>query len=121
MGWLDVSVLVYALIMLGGGIGGYKVAHSPWSLVTGIASAVLLVGAIALARTNPKAGYLMATLVTLALLILFIIRYVQTQKMMPSMGLVGLSLVMLLLLIVGHYMSGNGAQPSPPSETPQAQ
>ena len=106
MGWLNIAIFIYAILMLGGGIGGYVKAHSVPSLVTGIVSAVLLIGAVALAKTNPKVGYMIASLVTLVLVGIFIKRYVETQKVMPSLGLVGLSLLMLGMLIVGHFMGG---------------
>ena len=80
MSWLNISIIIYALLMLGGGIGGYKAAGSQWSLIVGISSAVLLLGATALAKTNPKIGYMLATAVTLALLGVFLERYMKTQK-----------------------------------------
>jgi uncharacterized membrane protein (UPF0136 family) len=103
MPWLMNAVVVYALLMLFGGIGGYATAKSVPSLVAGIASGALLLGSAALSKTHPRIGFFLATLITLALVVIFIRRYVETHKPM-NMGLVGLSLVMLLLLIVGHFM-----------------
>jgi uncharacterized membrane protein (UPF0136 family) len=104
MGWLNVCLILYALIMLAGGIGGWRMAGSQASLWTGVISAALLLGAAALAKTNPKAGYGLATLVVVVLIGVFIERYLKTQKFMPSGMLIAGSLVMLLLLVVGHFL-----------------
>ncbi len=107
MSWLTLAVLIYALIMFGGGVGGYAVAHSLPSLITGIVAGVLLVIAAVLARTNSKVGYGLAAVVALALGIVFIRRYFETGKPMPSLGLLGLSVLMLVVLAAGHFMLKN--------------
>jgi uncharacterized membrane protein (UPF0136 family) len=104
VGWLDISLIVYALIMLGGGIGGYVSAKSMPSLISGILSGIFLFTAVFLARNNPKMGYGLAALTALILIGVFIRRYMETGKMMPSGGLIGLSTLMLILLIVGHFL-----------------
>jgi uncharacterized membrane protein (UPF0136 family) len=104
VGWLDISLLIYALVMLGGGIGGYVSAGSLPSLISGIVSGILLLASVALARSNPKLGYGLAALTALILVGVFIERYMKTHKAMPSLGLIGLSALMLVLLAVGHFM-----------------
>jgi uncharacterized membrane protein (UPF0136 family) len=104
MGWLDISLIVYAIVMLGGGIGGYVSANSIPSLVSGVISGILLLGAVVLGRNNPRLGYGLATLTALVLVIVFVRRYMETGKLMPSGALIGLSIFMLILLTVGHFL-----------------
>jgi uncharacterized membrane protein (UPF0136 family) len=105
MGWLDICLIVYSLIMLFGGFMGYRTAGSMASLWTGLISAALLIAATAWARTNPKQGYTLASLVVLVLIGIFFERYMKTQKVMPGLMLAVGSVVMLVLLIIGHFMS----------------
>lgn len=105
MPWLLVVVVVYALLMLGGGVAGYVTAQSVPSLITGIISGMTLLGAAALAKTNPSAGYGVAAGATTMLIAIFISRFVETHKPMPSLGLVGISVLVLILLGVGHLMN----------------
>ena len=113
MGWLNVSVLVYGLLMLFGGIMGYVSSKSVPSLVSGILSGMFLIGSAAMAKTNPKLGYGIAALVTLILVGVFVERYMKTHAM-RNMGLIMVSVLMLALLAVGHFMGGDKA----PSDTP---
>lgn len=115
MGWLGISVIVYGIIMLLGGIMGYVIGHSVPSLASGIVSGMFLIGSMALAKTHPRLGYGIATLVTVLLIGVFIER----QMKAPSgrnIGLIGLSLLMLVMLIFGHFMSGSRAEK--PAEPP---
>lgn len=105
MPWLVICVVVYALLMLGGGVGGYVTARSTPSLITGIVAGLLLLGSAAWAKSNPKMGFGLATLVTAGLIAVFVRRYIETGKPMPSLGLVGLSVLMLILLLAGHFLN----------------
>lgn len=104
MPWLTSAVVVYAILMLAGGVFGYFRAGSPASLWTGVIAGLLLLGAAAYSKTNPKQGFLVATGVSLILVGIFLKRFIDTGKAMPSLGLVGLSAIMLILLIVGHFL-----------------
>ena len=120
MGWLNVSVIVYGLLMLFGGIMGFVTGKSTPSLIAGILSAMFLIGAAAMAKTNPRVGYSIAAVVTLILVGVFIKRYMDTQAP-RNLGLVAVSVLMLGMLAVGHFMGGDktakdqGA--TPPDET----
>ncbi len=94
----QVVLLVYALLMLVGGIMGYRAAGSVASLVTGLASAVLLGVAWAVSRAQPAAGFWTGAAVAAGLSALFAYRLMKTGKPMPSGGLLALSLLALLLL-----------------------
>jgi uncharacterized membrane protein (UPF0136 family) len=96
------SVLVYALLVLGGGIMGFKKAKSKPSLIAGLISAALLTSAFAMTMIDFKAGLLIADIVALALLLVFIIRLAKTKKFMPSGLMVIFSIVETALLTFAY-------------------
>src|SRR5262245_60797777 len=95
--WL---ILVFAIVMLGGGVMGYKTAGSRASLIAGTVSAALLAGAFLLARySNSAQGLLMATGISICLAIVFAIRLAKTRKLMPS------GMLFLLSVLAAGYFS----------------
>lgn len=75
---------IYAVLSIVGGFIGYKQAGSQVSLISGIISGfLLLVGAYLLYGASP-AGPVFSGVVTLALVIVFIVRLVKTRKFMPA-------------------------------------
>src|SRR5688572_15610178 len=108
MSWLNIVLVLYALLVAGGGIGAYMspAIRSTDSLIYGLVSGVLLIVAVLLSKSNAKAAYGLATIVTVALIVIFVKRYMDTQKVMPGMALAGLSVVVLVCLIVGHFAAG---------------
>jgi uncharacterized membrane protein (UPF0136 family) len=103
--WLNACIALFALVMLGGGVGGYVSNGSLWSLVAGVVSFVLLVFALVMSRSNQKAGYGLCFGVCVALTGVFVERLIRSGKPMPSVGLIGLCLVMLILLSIAHFQS----------------
>ncbi|MBZ5637762.1 MAG: TMEM14 family protein [Acidobacteriia bacterium] len=95
-----VVLLVYAALMLLGGIAGYAKAGSRPSLIAGTASAILLLVAWRLSTTNPPMGYWAGTALALVLSGMFVVRLARTGKVMPSGALLALSLVAAGLLAV---------------------
>ncbi len=93
----QLGLLVYAGLLLVGGIVGYVKAQSKISLLSGIGSAVLIGVAYGLTRSNPGLGFGLATGVALALTIVFLIRFRKTQALMPAGLMSGLSLIMAAL------------------------
>ena len=91
-----VTILLYALLVFAGGIFGYVKARSLPSLTSGGISGVALAIAAYLSSQNPAVGFALATLLALALLIVFIRRYQRTRKLMPA----GLMAILSLLATV---------------------
>jgi len=76
--------LLYGVLSIVGGIIGYRQAGSQVSLISGIISGfLLLIGAYLLYGASP-AGPIFAGAVTLALVIVFIVRLIKTRKFMPA-------------------------------------
>lgn len=93
-------MVVYGLLMLGGGIGGYVKAHSWQSLTAGIASAILMGVAVYQSRLYPKMGFGIGAGLAVVLGLFFIHRIQATHKIMPNGGLSGLSFIVAVVLVL---------------------
>lgn len=92
-------VLIYALIVLLGGLVGYLTAGSLVSLLTGsICGALLFASGLGLFHTSVLA-FFTALSVSALLTLFFGIRYFQTYKMVPAGMMAGFSVIVLLLLL----------------------
>lgn len=107
MSWLGVVLFFYALLNIGGGIEGYMAKGSIASLISGVASGLILIGAATLAKSNPKIGYGIAAFVTVATAGFFISRYVKSHAVWPALVMIVASVLVLVCLIVGHFMAGS--------------
>lgn len=76
--------IAYAILSAVGGVIGYAQARSQVSLVSGLASALLLLVGAWLWQAGSPGGAGMAMGVTAALVLIFIRRWVQTRKAMPA-------------------------------------
>ena len=94
----QIVLLAYAILMLGGGLMGYRAGSRP-SLVAGLASGVLLLAAWQLSRTWYEVGLGLGALLALALSVVFGMRLAKTRKLMPSGMLLAVSLIALAVLI----------------------
>src|SRR5579871_2867837 len=86
----SITLLVYGLLMLGGGIGGYVSKHSVPSLISGVISGILLIGAFVVARSQPRIAYGIGLVVAIVLAALFVKRILDGH-LMPALGLCLLS------------------------------
>ena len=103
-----VVIVIYGLLMLFGGIGGYAKAKSVPSLVSGIVSAVLLGYAVTLLNRAPKAAFGLSLGVAVVLAGVFVERIVRTHKAMPSGGLCALSLIVAVIFWLAMTDSSGG-------------
>ncbi|PSB29808.1 hypothetical protein C7B82_10620 [Stenomitos frigidus ULC18] len=84
--WL---ILIYALLVAIGGIIGYVKAKSNQSLLSGLGSGAALAIAWYVSLQNPTIGLILATVIAVALVIVFALRFRATSKFMPA-GLLAL-------------------------------
>ena len=91
--------LAYGVLVLGGGIMGFRKAGSRPSLIAGIASMALLLLAAILLFSGRLIGAYLAIFVSGALLIFFAMRWVKGRRFMPA-GLMSLLSVAALLLLI---------------------
>lgn len=92
--WL---ILLYALLMIAGGLMAYITARSKASLISGLISGVALVIAWSISMQNLRTGLILAALFAIVLLVVFVIRYIKTNKFMPAGLLALLSLIATIL------------------------
>lgn len=91
--------LIYAIILILGGIMGYVKAQSMISLATGLISGVLVFISSKIGKSNPKASYLYISSISLILAGFFSYRYASTHAFMPA-GLM-LLLSTITFVVVG--------------------
>ena len=89
----SISILVFALLVLVGGIIGFKKAKSKASLIASAISAILLAICFWLSHHHAEAGYKLTFIVTGILEGIFVMRLMKTKKFMPS----GLMLILCAL------------------------
>jgi uncharacterized membrane protein (UPF0136 family) len=104
------SILIYALVVLLGGVMGYVKAKSQISLFSGVGSGIALLVAWFLCRQSPLVGLGVATLVALILFITFVIRFSRTRAFMPSGLMMVLSLTATALFFFGLLSTGGVLQ-----------
>lgn len=108
---LDVSrlvLIIYAVLMLVGGVMGYVSAKSVPSLIAGLSSGVLLGIAWFVARANPKPGLGFAIVVAIGLAVFFAKRVLDTGKFMPSGALCIVSVISVIIFVVGLLQKSGG-------------
>ena len=88
-----VLIALYAAVVFAGGLMGYLKAGSKVSLISGVASAVLLAAAFWRAQSYGVQGLWMAACVAGLLTIVFLIRFLKTRSFMPSGMMLLLSLI----------------------------
>ena len=101
-------LVVYALLMAVGGVMGYVKGGSRPSLIAGLVSAVLLAIAWVVARSNPVAGWTTGAVIAVGLAVVFGMRLAKTGKMMPSGGLLAVSVIAAILLAWAAYRGPRG-------------
>jgi uncharacterized membrane protein (UPF0136 family) len=105
-----ISLIIYGLLLLIGGIVGYRAANSVWSLVSGAISAVVLaVIYFALARSQPKTAFGLGLVIAIGWAVFFFLRIVKAGKFMPAGGPAILSL--LATVIFGLALMKASANP----------
>jgi uncharacterized membrane protein (UPF0136 family) len=103
----QISLLVFAVLMVAGGIYGFVKAESKKSLVAGLLSAILLLGARLITSITPAAGYWMGVAIVGALCIVFLVRLIKTRAFVPSGIFLLLCLLEEGLLLPVALKSGN--------------
>lgn len=96
---VEISLLVYAILVSAGGVFGFLKAKSKASLIAGLISGALVITAYSISKRNPSTGFMVGAAVTGLLLIVFGMRLAKTKKFMPSGMLLVLTALEEALLI----------------------
>ncbi len=97
----SISILVFAVLVLVGGIMGYKKAQSKPSLIAGIVSATSLGYCYWQSQTSPIYAFKLAFALIGALDGVFLVRLFKTKKFMPS----GLMLILCVIEQIELYLT----------------
>lgn len=101
---LQISLLVYGILVSLGGIFGFLKAKSKASLIAGLISGGILITAYSVALRNPKTGFMIGAFTCTALIAVFAIRLSKTKKFMPSGMLLILTAIEEFLLFIGVFV-----------------
>jgi uncharacterized membrane protein (UPF0136 family) len=108
---VDVVVLLYALLTIVMGVLGYvapATGHSsPISLIAGVGIGLLLLGALALTRSNPRVGRISTAVIALLPLGRFLPAFIKSkgQDWYPAGIMVLAGLFTVGVLLGGHFMA----------------
>lgn len=94
------AAIGYGILALAGGILGYVKVKSQTSLISGVVIGILLILSGIAHQQGASWGLILATLVTVALIIVFTVRLFKTRKFMPAGLMVLTGLLALTGLIV---------------------
>ncbi|MEL6130199.1 MAG: TMEM14 family protein [Cyanobacteria bacterium J06627_3] len=94
-----IIALIYGILAIVGGIIGYLTARSKPSLISGIVSGLLLLIGVFRAAQGIASGLWVVKIVSLALVVVFIIRLIKTKKFMPA----GLMVIGGIATLIGVF------------------
>ncbi|WP_413165118.1 TMEM14 family protein [Capilliphycus salinus ALCB114379] len=80
-----VAAIAYGLLALVGGILGYTKGNSKISLISGGICGILLIGGGVLQWQGIPWGLILATAISILLVVVFIVRLIKTRKLMPAL------------------------------------
>ena len=104
MNTTSLLVIVYALLVIVGGVLGFVKAGSRPSLIGGLVGGLALLAAGWGISRGQVWGLQAALVLTLALFVFFTVRYVRTRAFMPG----GLMAILSLLALVATWLSAHG-------------
>lgn len=99
------TLLIYALLLIIGGILGYTSAKSLISLLAGAVSGIVLLGVFAWSLKAPSPALWTGVGISAALLVLMGLRFAVSGKFMPAGIVTLISLVALVVTLVGALQS----------------
>jgi uncharacterized membrane protein (UPF0136 family) len=96
---VDKLVLIsYVVVLCVGGFFGWKAGSQISLIMSGISAALVTVG-VCLLKAHARVGYSVGAVVTAILTMTFVVRLVQTHKVMPAVPMLVVSLPICLLCV----------------------
>ena len=114
MGWLQGVMLLYGVFNIVMGLIGtmFSEKHEPWSLIGGGVAGALVIGFAALTKTNPRVGFIGATVVAVLVAMRFAPKAFQGQ-IYPGAIIFGVSVIFALILVGAHFAAVNKRKRAP--------
>ena len=101
---LQISMLVFGILIAVGGVFGFLKAKSKASLIAGIVSGGLMITAYSVSNRNFRQGLLFGAIICSVLSAVFVMRLAKTKKFMPSGMLLILTTIEEFALFLGYFM-----------------
>lgn len=108
MGWLQVLMLLYGAFDIVMGLIGTLASknHEPWSLVGGGLAGLLVIGCAFLTKTNPRVGFISATVI--GLLVAFRFAPKAFEGVVYPAGIIfAASVAFAVTLVAAHFVAVN--------------
>jgi uncharacterized membrane protein (UPF0136 family) len=102
MAFVNVAVLLYAILTIGLGAYGYFEKGSMPSLIAGGVAGLLLLGSLALAKTHPRIGRIAAAVIAL-LMLGQMGRKAMEDKTWHTITLAVASIIVIAILVGAHF------------------
>lgn len=115
MPWLNTVLVLFSLLNIGLGIYGYVAKNTLVSLIAGCVIGLLMLGTVALAKTQPRWGRIGSLVLTIAVLGQFAPKFIKTQDWLPAGILTVTGAIVFVCLAAGHVMgmkAKNSATPT---------
>jgi uncharacterized membrane protein (UPF0136 family) len=95
----QVTLGIYAILLAAGGVMGFVKANSRPSLIGGLSSALVVLGALGLAAAGFPSGYILGAIIAIGMLQFFAKRFAKNRKFMPGglMAIVSLAAAVILI------------------------
>ncbi|VEP15208.1 conserved membrane hypothetical protein [Hyella patelloides LEGE 07179] len=94
-----IATVCYGLLSIGGGVMGYLKSQSKVSLISGGVSGLLLLILAAMMNSGIQIAYPIAVIIISLLIIVFIIRWLKTKKLIPAVPMIFFGVVSLVLIL----------------------
>ena len=93
-----IATALYGLLSIGGGVMGYAKSQSTVSLISGGLSGLLLLILAGMMNLGKVWATPIAAIIISILIVIFIVRWFKTKKLMPAMPMIFFGLVSLALV-----------------------
>ena len=94
-----IATVFYGLLSIGGGVMGYLKSQSKISLISGGISGLLLLILALMMNLGLSWAYPIAATIIGVLIVVFILRWFKTKKLMPAVPMIFFGVVSLILII----------------------
>ena len=94
-----IGTVFYGLLSIVGGVMGYVKSQSKVSLISGGVSGLLLLILAGMINSGYQWAVTIAAIITSFLIVVFIIRWLKTKKLIPAVPMIFFGIVSLVLIL----------------------
>ncbi len=94
-----IGTVFYGLLSIGGGVMGYVKSQSKVSLISGAVSGILLLILAGMMNSGNQWAVTIAVSIISLLIVVFIVRWWKTKKLIPAVPMIFFGVVSLVLIL----------------------